>query len=269
MDRQDRITRQDRLIGKDHVDLQDDGQEPAPGVSRVALVTGGNRGIGKEIARQLASKGLTVIIGCRDEAKGKAAADELAAAGTPVRAETVDVSDRQSIGALMDRVERAYGRLDVLVNNAGILLDRGVSVLDVEEAVVRETFETNFYGVLRLIQAAVPLMRRHGYGRIVNVSSGLGAFQSFDVLPGLKGQSSAYRLSKTLVNALTCLAALEVDGRDIKINAVCPGRVRTDMGGEDAPLSAEEGADTAVWLATLDADGPNGGFFRDRHKAEW
>jgi NAD(P)-dependent dehydrogenase (short-subunit alcohol dehydrogenase family) len=243
--------------------------ETPPPASRVALVTGGNRGIGREIARQLSRMGLTVLIGCRDEAKGRAAAGQLAREGAPVRPEVLDVSSRDSIDALMERVRGKYGRLDVLVNNAGIILDRGVSVLEVGESVVRQTLETNFFGPLRLIQAAVPLMRKHRYGRIVNVSSGLGTYQAFELLPELKGQSGAYRLSKSLLNYLTGLAAREVDGRDIKINAVCPGSVRTDMGGPDAPLSAEEGADTAVWLATIDTDGPNGGFFRYRGKAEW
>jgi len=252
------------------VQANQNGQPPVPPPGeRVALVTGGNRGIGKEIARQLSLMGMTVLIGCRDETRGKDAAAELAAAGAPVRPEVVDVGSRRSIEGLMKRIEETYGRLDVLVNNAAVLLDRGVPVLEVEESVVRETLDTNFFGVLNLIQLAVPLMKRHRYGRIVNLSSGLGAFQSIEVLPALKGQSSAYRISKTMVNFLTCLAALEVDGREIKINAVCPGRVRTDMGGEDAPLSPTEGADTAVWLATLDADGPNGGFFRMRMKAEW
>lgn len=258
------MDKHDQVIG------QTNGKtEQIPPDSRIALVTGGNRGIGREIARQLSLMGLTVLIGCRDEDKGKAAVEQLNKEGAPVRLEVVDVSSRSSIDAMMSRVKNKYGRLDVLVNNAGILLDRGISVLEVEESVVRQTFETNFFGVLNLIQAAVPLMKKHRYGRIVNVSSGLGAFQSFELLPDLKGQSSAYRLSKTLVNALTCLTALEVDGKDIKINAVCPGQVRTDMGGPDAPLSVAEGADTAVWLATLDADGPNGGFFRYRQKAEW
>jgi len=253
----------------EHRDRPNGQPEIPPAGSRVALVTGGNRGIGREIARQLSRMGLTVLIGCRDEAKGREAAEQLGKEGAPVRPEVLDVGSPSSIDALMDRVREKYGRLDVLVNNAGIILDRGVSVLEVEESVVRQTLETNFFGALRLIQAAVPLMRKHRYGRIVNVSSGLGTYQAFELLPELKGQSGAYRLSKSLLNYLTCLAAQEVDGREIKINAVCPGSVRTDMGGPDAPLSVEEGADTAVWLATIDADGPNGGFFRYRAKAEW
>jgi NAD(P)-dependent dehydrogenase (short-subunit alcohol dehydrogenase family) len=147
--------------------------------------------------------------------------------------------------------------------------DRGVSILDVSEETVKETLETNFFGAMKLIQAVVPLMKENGYGRIVNVSSGLGSFEVYREAPFLKSSSSAYRLSKTMLNALTCLSALETLDLGIKVNAVCPGRVRTDMGGADAPQSVEEGADTAVWLATLDEDGPSGGFFRDRKEIQW
>ncbi|WP_238933555.1 SDR family NAD(P)-dependent oxidoreductase [Brevibacillus choshinensis] len=169
----------------------------------------------------------------------------------------------------MARVKKAYGRLDVLVNNAGIILDRGISVLDVEESVMKETFETNFFGALRLIQAAVPLMKANRYGRIVNLSSGLGSFEILQGMLGLKGSSSAYRMSKTMLNAMTCLVAQEVADFGIKVNAVCPGRVQTDMGGADAPQTVEQGADTAVWLATIGDEGPNGGYFRDRQQIDW
>ncbi|WP_253947809.1 SDR family NAD(P)-dependent oxidoreductase [Paenibacillus ehimensis] len=236
---------------------------------RIALVTGGNRGIGLEIARQLSLKGLRVLIGCRDADKGTFAVDQLSKDGVTVELEVVEVNCRDSIDELMKRVKTKYGRLDVLVNNAGVILDRGISVLDVKEPVMKETLETNYFGVLNLIQAAVPLMKEHHYGRIVNVSSGVGSFQVHQGLLGLKGKSSAYRISKTMVNALTCLVAHEVADMGIKVNAACPGSVRTDMGGSDAPLSAAEGADTAVWLATLDENGPTGGFFRNRMTAEW
>ncbi|CAG7637967.1 3-oxoacyl-[acyl-carrier-protein] reductase FabG [Paenibacillus solanacearum] len=240
-----------------------------PMSQRIALVTGANRGIGKEIARQLARQGLHVLVGCRDAEKGRDVADQLLEEGGSAEAIAVEVNRPDSIARLMDNVTRRYGRLDVLVNNAGIILDRGTSVLQVERAVMQETFETNYFGALHLIQAVVPLMKRHHYGRIVNVSSALGSFQVHRGLLGLKGSSSAYRISKTMLNALTCLAAQEVEGWGIKVNAVCPGRVQTDMGGADAPQTVAEGADTAVWLATLAEDGPNGGFFRDRKKAEW
>ncbi|MCG7211570.1 SDR family NAD(P)-dependent oxidoreductase [Paenibacillus mucilaginosus] len=237
---------------------------------RIALVTGGNRGIGMEIARQLSLKGLHVLIGCRDGEKGRLAVEQLnRQEGVKVDWDVVDVSCRGSIDDMMKRIVSKYGRLDVLVNNAGVILDRGVSILEVKETVMRETFETNYFGVLNLIQAVVPLMKKQNYGRIVNLSSGVGAFQVHQGLLGLKGKSAAYRISKTMLNALTCLAAHEVGDADIKVNAACPGSVRTDMGGKDAPLSVAEGADTAVWLATLEENGPNGGFFRNRLKAEW
>lgn len=236
---------------------------------RIAFVTGGNRGIGKEITRQLALKGYHVLIGCRDAEKGEKTVTEMYKNGLIIDLQVVDVNDADSVEQMIKRVKNKYGRLDVLVNNAGIILDRGVSILEVEESTVKETFETNFFGGLRLIQASVPLMKEQGYGRIVNLSSGLGAFEFLQGFGGLKGSSGAYRISKTMLNALTCLVAQELSEPNIKVNAVCPGRVRTDMGGQDAPSSVVEGADTAVWLATLDEDGPNGGFFRDRKKIDW
>lgn len=236
---------------------------------QMALVTGGNRGIGLEIARQLSSKGLRVLIGCRDEQKGRGAVEQLHKEGIAVELHLLDVSNRESIFRSVERIAHEYGRLDVLVNNAGIILDRGTSVLNVTESMMKETMETNYFGVLNLIQQAVPLMKEHRYGRIVNLSSALGSFQVHQGLLGLKGTSSAYRMSKTMLNALTCMVAHEVADMGIKVNAACPGKVQTDMGGTDAPQTVAEGADTAVWLATLDQDGPNGGFFRNRVPAEW
>jgi len=238
-------------------------------IQRLAVVTGANRGIGREIARQLALRGLQVLITCRDEDKGRQTVEEMRKEGLSVELQVVDVNDGQSVKRMIERVEHDFGRLDVLVNNAGIILDRGVSVLDVEESVMSETFETNFFGALRMIQACVPLMKAHGYGRIVNLSSGLGAFEIMQGNFGFKGLSSAYRISKTMLNALTCLVSHEVSEFGIKVNSVCPGRVQTDMGGADAPLTVAEGADTAVWLATLDEDGPSGGFFRERKPIAW
>ncbi|GIO56702.1 MULTISPECIES: SDR family oxidoreductase [Paenibacillus] len=236
---------------------------------RVALITGGNRGIGKEIARQLAQKGLHVIIGCRSKEKGRQAVFELRSEGLELEVQVVDLQDPGSIDAIVDRIRQEHGRLDVLINNAGIILDRGVSVLDVEEDVMKETLETNFFGALRMIQAVVPLMKEQGYGRIVNMSSGLGSFEVMQGLLGLKGSSSAYRISKTMLNALTVLVDQEAAAYGIQTNAVCPGRVQTDMGGTDAPLSVAEGADTAVWLATAGEDGPSGGYFRERKAISW
>ncbi|MBB6672124.1 SDR family NAD(P)-dependent oxidoreductase [Cohnella nanjingensis] len=251
--------------------------------SRIALVTGANRGIGREIAYQLALKGLHVLIGCRDEDKGRNTVEELRREGLAVELQIVDVNDIESVRMMAETLNRQYGRLDVLVNNAGILRDHGVSVLDVEESVIKETLETNYFGALRMIQAAIPLMKEHKYGRIVNLSSGLGAFEVMQRqgFLGLNGSTSSYRISKTMLNALTCLVAQDVAEMGIKVNAACPGRVQTEMGrstatasqtmaeGLPAPVTVAEGADTAVWLATLDDEGPNGRFFRERRLAAW
>jgi NAD(P)-dependent dehydrogenase (short-subunit alcohol dehydrogenase family) len=189
--------------------------------------------------------------------------------GVTVYLQIIEVDVAESVNHAVSRIKKDFGSLDVLVNNAGIIKDRGISILDVEESIIKETFETNFFGALSLIQASVPLMIEQGYGRIVNLSSGLGAFEILKGLGGLKGSSGAYRISKTMLNALTCLMPKEITEPNIKVNAVCPGSVQTDMGGENAPSTVVEGADTAVWLATLDEDGPNGGFFRNRQNITW
>jgi NAD(P)-dependent dehydrogenase (short-subunit alcohol dehydrogenase family) len=189
--------------------------------------------------------------------------------GVTVYLQIIEVDVAESVNHAVSRIKKDFGSLDVLVNNAGIIKDRGISILDVEESIIKETFETNFFGALSLIQASVPLMIEQGYGRIVNLSSGLGAFEILKGLGGLKGSSGAYRISKTMLNALTCLMAKEITEQNIKVNAVCPGSVQTDMGGENASSTVVEGADTAVWLATLDEDGPNGGFFRNRQNITW
>lgn len=238
---------------------------------KIALITGGNRGIGKEISRQLASQGYHVLIGCRNAEKGTQIVEEMKSEGLMVDLQLIDVNNAESIQGMKNKIINKYGRLDVLVNNAGIILDRNVSVLDVDESIVKQTFETNFFGVLRTTQAVIPIMRQQNYGRIVNLSSGLGAFE---IISGqgpiqMDGSTSAYRISKTMLNALTCLVAQDTADMGIKVNAVCPGRVQTDMGGADAPSTVEEGADTAVWLATLDEEGPNGGYFRNRQPIAW
>ena len=227
---------------------------------RVALVSGGNRGIGLEICRQLAERGLTVVLGSRDEDRGREAAE-----GLPgnVVARQLDVSDGESVDRLAAFVEETFGRLDVLVNNAGVSNDGGQSGVDADLGRVREALEANLFGAWRLCEAAVPLMRRGGYGRIVNVSSGMGA------LEGMGGGSPGYRVSKTALNALTRILSSELRGSGILVNSVCPGWVRTDMGGFGAPRTVEEGADTPVWAATLPNNGPTGGFFRNRQPIAW
>jgi len=230
---------------------------------KVAIVTGGNRGIGLEIGRQLARRGLRVLLAARDRARGDRVALALRDEGLAVDFHRLDVTDQTSVRRLAKDVADHVGRADVLVNNAAIYVDRGLSAVDVDLALVRQTMETNFYGPLRLCRLFVPLMQRHGYGRIVNVSSRMGS------LHHMGGGALAYRASKTALNALTRVLAADLRGTNILVNSVDPGWVRTEMGGMHATRSVQEGADTAVWLATLSDDGPTGGFFRDRQPVQW
>lgn len=232
-------------------------------MNRIALVTGGNRGIGFEVCRQLGQKGLHVILSSRDEAKGRQAAAQLSGEGRTVSYHPLDVTDPQSVITLQRYVEQTHGRLDVLVNNAGVYLDEGVSVFDVSLETVHTTMDINFYGPLYTCRAFVPLMRRNRYGRVVNVSSGYGSMDE------MGGYTAAYRVSKIALNALTRIVAGETRNANIKVNAVCPGWVRTEMGGPAAPRSPAEAADTIVWLATLPDNGPTDGFFRDRRPIHW
>ena len=232
--------------------------------SRIAVVTGANRGLGREIARQLLRRGLQVVLTSRDPARGEAAAEALRGEGLAPRFLPLDVTADAGADALRDWLDRSYGRIDVLVNNAGVMLDGGgMSLGALPLDILGRTLEVNLYGALRVTQALLPLMRRHGYGRIVNMSSGLGQ------LADMRSGTPAYRISKTALNALTRILAAELAGSNIKVNALCPGWVRTDLGGPNATKSVEEGADTAVWLATLPDDGPSGGFFRERQPIPW
>ena len=232
--------------------------------TRIALVTGGNRGIGNAIARQLAVSGLKVVLTARDASKGKAAAKALQDAGLTVDFHRLDVTSCRSIRACVAAVAERLGRIDVLVNNAGVLADpRGSRFLDSKLDTYRDTLETNLYGPLQLAQAVVPLMKANRYGRIVNMSSGQGQ------LSEMGAGAPAYRISKTALNALTRILAAEFQPSNILVNSMCPGWVRTGMGGDGAPRTPDEGADTAVWLATLPDDGPTGGFFRDRKPIAW
>jgi NAD(P)-dependent dehydrogenase (short-subunit alcohol dehydrogenase family) len=224
---------------------------------RSALVTGANRGIGREAARQLAGAGLDVVVTARDGDAGSAAARELG-----LRFEQLDVASDESVLACARRLERDGVAIDVLVNNAGVLQSGGI--LDVADELLRDTLEVNLLGPLRTARAFMPAMIERGYGRVVNVSSGSGS------LTEASPYSPAYSISKAALNMLTRQLAFAAGERgDVKVNAMCPGWVRTDMGGGAAPRSAAEGADTIVWLATLPADGPSNGFFRDRRPAAW
>jgi NAD(P)-dependent dehydrogenase (short-subunit alcohol dehydrogenase family) len=231
---------------------------------KIAVVTGANRGIGLEICRELARRDISVIMTSRDEAKGELAASRLRREGLDLNVMRLDVTDSASIRGFADRLGENFGGADVLVNNAGILIDpKGSRVRDAEVETFRETLETNFFGPLQLCQLLVPMMLRRGGGRIVNLSSGMGQ------LSDMGAGSPAYRVSKTALNALTRTLAAELKGTNILVNAMCPGWVRTDLGGSGATRSVEQGADTAVWLATLPDDGPSGGFFRDRQAIPW
>jgi NAD(P)-dependent dehydrogenase (short-subunit alcohol dehydrogenase family) len=219
---------------------------------RVALVSGANRGLGLEISSQLARRGFHVLLGSRDQSRGAAAAEKLAADGLVVDARQLDVTDEGSVQRLVSEVRERPGRLDVLVNNAGVGGSRAEEGTTVNFDAVRRTLETNLFGAWRLCQAFIPLMRERGFGRIVNVSSGAGR------LTYMNGRLPAYRVSKTALNAVTRILADELTGTGVLVNSADVGWVRTDMGGPNARSSVEQGADTPVWLATLGDDGPTG-----------
>jgi NAD(P)-dependent dehydrogenase (short-subunit alcohol dehydrogenase family) len=235
--------------------------------TRIALVTGANRGIGLEIVRQLSRTGIMAVLGARDVGKGREAAGKLASEGLEPPVVALDVRDPTSIRAAVDEVMSLFGRIDVLVNNAGILKEGQTpeesKVLEVSPELVFETYDANTVGPLRMIQAVVPIMLKGGYGRVVNISSGAGQ------LSDMQAGYPAYRMSKSALNALTRITAAELGPTPIKVNAMCPGWVRTDMGGPNATRSVEQGAETAVWLATLPDTGPTGGFFRDKAPIAW
>lgn len=230
---------------------------------RIALVTGGNRGIGLEICRQLALKGIRVYLGSRDARKGTVATEELVKAELDVHFILLDVTNDSIMVDARDTILQKEEKLDILVNNAGIHIDPPGSSLEASIETLRISMETNVYGPFRLCQLFIPTMKFYNYGRIVNLSSGMGQ------LDEMGSGSPGYRLSKTSLNALTKLFSAELQGSNVLINSMCPGWVRTDMGGENATRSVAEGADTAVWLSTLPDDGPSGLFFRDKKQIPW
>lgn len=234
---------------------------------QIALVTGANRGLGFETCRQLAQQGIHVILSSRDAAKGQAAVEKLKAEGLTVSYHPLDVANSESIKRLAQFIQKQFGHLEILVNNAGIFIDpqdsAAGSIFQASLDTLRTTYETNVYGPLQLCQALIPLMQLQGYGRVVNISSGMGQ------LSDMNGGSPGYRLSKTALNVLTRIFTDELKGMNILVNSVCPGWVRTDMGGPNAHLSIEKGVNTVVWLATLPDGSPTGLFFRDRQQIPW
>ena len=226
-------------------------------MTTISLVTGGNRGIGREVCRQLAAAGHEVVLTARDIAAATAAAEVVGA--VPLR---LDVTDGDSVAAAAAIVKDRYGRLDVLVNNAAISYDSWQRAITADLAVVREAAETNLYGPWQLVQRFLPLLRASDHPRIVNVSSEAGSLAS------MGGGTPAYSASKAALNALTRMLAAELRAERFLVNAVCPGWVATDMGGPGGrPVS--EGAAGLVWAATLPDDGPTGGFFRDGRPLPW
>jgi len=227
----------------------------------VAVVTGANRGIGYEVARQLMGRGFEVVLGSRDLAKGQHAAQTLGGAEGKVHAVQLDVGDETSVSAMGAWVRDQFGRTDVLVNNAAIHYDTWQQAHSADLGVVREALETNLLGAWRTTQELLPLLRDSSRGRIVNVSSEGGSISE------MSGGPPAYSVSKASLNALTRLLAGELRRDGILVNAVCPGWTATDMGGGGRPVS--EGAASVVWAVVLPDDGPTGGFFRDGRPLPW
>ena len=229
---------------------------------KIAVVSGANRGLGKEVVRQLAELDYAVVLTSRTEA-GRSVATEMRDAGRKVSFHQLDVGDGQSIAELVEYLREAHGTVDVLVNNAGIHYDTFQDTLTADFSIVEEAFRVNTLGPWRLTKALYPILRKGGGGRVVNVSSSSGSF--VNSWPG----TPAYAITKAGLNMLTVKMAVDMADAGILVNAVCPGWVRTEMGGEEAPLSVAEGARGIVWAATLPDEGPTGGFFQHGEPVPW
>ncbi|RCG17269.1 SDR family NAD(P)-dependent oxidoreductase [Sphaerisporangium album] len=232
-------------------------------LQRVAVVTGANRGLGRAIATGLAERGLHVVVGARDERAAYEASDEITGQGFTASAHQLQVTDPASVARCFADVAGSLGRIDVLVNNAGVAIDRGQPASGPDFEKVHATLETNLLGAWRCCAAAIPEMRRNGYGRIVNISSHLGSIST------MAGTNVSYRVSKAGLNALTRILAAELAGTGVLVNAASPGRVNTRIAYGETERTPEEGAETAIWLATLPVDGPTGGLFYEREPLDW
>jgi len=241
-------------------------------MAKIALITGANKGIGLETARQLGQQNITVLLGARDPAKGKRAADDLRKEGIAARAVEIDVSNSASIRKAAEQIEHEFGRLDILINNAGVMFDdEGKKVSEQSMAEWRQTFETNVFGLIETTQTFLPLLRKSEAGRIVNLSSILGSIH-FHATPGsptYDHKVPAYNVSKSAVNAYTVQLAYELKDTKIKVNAAHPGWVKTEMGGAGATMELPDGAKTSVMLATIGPDGPNGTFTHMGETLPW
>ncbi|MDZ4815088.1 MAG: SDR family oxidoreductase [Verrucomicrobiota bacterium] len=232
-------------------------------MEKIALVTGGNRGIGLEICRQLAGRGLRVMLAARNQDVGEQAVEKLAKEGKKVEFLELDVSKPETFEKLALDLESKIPKLDILINNAAIFPEPKHTFLDVTQEEILEVFQTNLFGPLFLTRALVPLLKKTDSPRVINLSSGLGS------LSEAGGGFAAYRLSKIALNGVTANLDKELKESGILINSMCPGWVKTDMGGPNADRSVDQGADTAVWLALDEPNKTSGKFFRDRKEIDW
>ncbi len=240
---------------------------------KIALITGANKGLGLETAKQLGKAGATVILAARDLARGEQAAEVLRGMGVEVLAIKLDVVKAEDIQTAADAIGKKYGRLDILINNAGVNFEdlRSNSTLSVSEADLRATFDTNFFGTIAVTRAMIPLLKKSPAGRIVNLSSILGSL-SLHAKPGspiYDSKGLAYDASKAALNSFTIHLAHELAATKIKVNSAHPGWVKTDMGTDAAPMELVDGAKTSVRLALLGNDGPSGGFFHMGDALPW
>jgi NAD(P)-dependent dehydrogenase (short-subunit alcohol dehydrogenase family) len=236
----------------------------------VALISGANKGIGYEIAHGLGAKKIKVLVGARDASRGEEAVQKLKAEGADARFVELDVTNLETIRRAAEQIEKEFGRLDILINNAGIA-EWGTKPSNVDLAKVREVYETNFFGPIALIQALLPLLQKSKHGRIVNVSSSLGSLtlSSDPNSPFADFLALGYNTSKSALNSMTIQFAKELKDTPIKVNAICPGYCATDINGNSGPRSAAQGAAAAIEYATIGPDGPSGGYFNEDGRIPW
>jgi len=242
--------------------------------NKVAFITGANRGIGFETAKQLGALGIEVVLGVRDLQKGFKAVNELETLGVAARAITYDAAKPETVDAVYDYLDRHYGKLDILVNNAGVAIEQlmgGNNSSTLPADILEKTFQTNLFSVVTLTQKLLPLIRKSAAGRIVNLSSILGSLtlHSMPDSPIAPAKAFAYNASKTALNAYTVHLAHELKDTPIKVNSAHPGWVKTELGGPNAPMELEDSYKTSLYLATLDSNGPSGGFFHETETLPW